>query len=277
MLHIFALSFLVQPQRSPKSQAGPPQPSNSIEMAPSFSLFNQSFDSFGDTAQYFNVGGPLDAALQSTSFGVGPTGSTDNDKGDQLQLHRSMSGGNYSQQLLGGSGSGALTFGMSPNNSFGNGPSSSMRTSSITVLGGQDGRSASPTQVLGMYRSYSGGASPRSKSGPLDDTHLRMSGGSFGAPSIGNSYTRSFGAEGPPPPGHFRSNSMGPGPAEPTEGPPHFYVFLKKNKGAFKELSFLLPGLKAALSEAPLSDTAKNGSNLEETSKAQGRDRQVSS
>ena len=243
-------------------------------MAPSFSLFNQSFDSFGDTAQYFNVGGPLDAALQSTSFGAGPIGSTDNDKGDQLQLHRSMSGGNYSQQLLGGSGSGALTFGMSPNNSFGNGPSS-IRTSNITLLGGQDGRSASPTQVLGMYRSYSGGASPRSKGGPLDDSHLRMSGGgSFGAPSIGNSYTRSFGAEGPPPPGHFRNNSMGPGPLEPTDGPPHFYIFLKKYKGAFKELTFLLPGLKAALLETP--ETVKTESNLDDASKGQGRDRSVS-
>ena len=185
-------------------------------MAPSFSLFNQSFDSISDAAQYFSVGGPLDAALQlqSTSFGAGPTGSSDNDKGDQLQLHRSMSGGNYSQQLLGGSGSGALTFGMSPNNSFDNGPGS-IRTGNVTLLGGQDGRSASPTQVLGMYRSYSGGGSPRSKGGPLDDSHLRMSaGGSFGAVSLGHSYTRSFGGEVPPTSGHYRNNSMGQGPAE---------------------------------------------------------------
>jgi hypothetical protein len=37
---------------------------NSIEKAPSFSLFNQFFDNFEDTAQCFNVGSLLDAALQ---------------------------------------------------------------------------------------------------------------------------------------------------------------------------------------------------------------------
>ena len=227
-------------------------------MAPSFSLFNQSFDSFGDTAQYFNVGGPLDAALQSTSFGVGPMASMDLDK-REVSLNRSMSGGNNIQQLLGGSGSaGALTFGMSPNNSFGGGANSSTRTT--MVLGGQDGRSASPTQVLGMYRSYSGTGSPKPSRGPLDDSHIRMSGGSFGAPSIGNAYTRSFGGEGPPPPEHYRGNSIGHQDG-PADGPPRFYTLLKKYRGAFKECTFLLPGLKQALLDNPLPDIKEEAEN----------------
>ena len=61
------MTSLLQPSRSPKP--------GSIEMAPSFNLFNQSFDSIGDTG-FFNVGGPLDSALQSTSFGAGPIGLT---------------------------------------------------------------------------------------------------------------------------------------------------------------------------------------------------------
>jgi hypothetical protein len=227
-------------------------------MAPSFSLFNQSFDSFGDSAQYFNVGGPLDAALQSTSFGVGLGASMDLDKREvSLNQSMSMSGGNNTQQLLGGSGSaGALTFGMSPNNSFGGAPNASTR--STMVLGGQDGRSASPTQVLGMYRSYSETGSPKPNRRPLDDSHIRMSGGSFGTPSIGNAYTRSFGGEGPPPPGQYRNNSMShqEGPADgPADGPPRFYNLLKKYRGAFQECTFLLPGLKQALLDNPLPDT----------------------
>jgi hypothetical protein len=208
-------------------------------MAPSFSLFNQSFDSIGDTAGFFNVGGPLDSALQSTSFGAG-LGSGD-DKGADLQL--SSSGGNNSltQQILGGSNSGALngTFGMSPSNSFGNGPPS--RSSNMMVLRGEQNGSASPSQVLDMYHSYSGGGSPKSKKHPLDDNHTR------GGPSLPTSYGNSFGQG--PLPGRFRGNSMG-GP-ENSDGSPNLYAFLKKNKDAFKECSFLLPGLKAALLEAP--------------------------
>jgi hypothetical protein len=230
-------------------------------MAPSFSLFNQSFDSIGDTAQFFNVGGPLDSALQSTSFGAIPIGSGDKNEGNEIQL--TSSGVNYAQQLLGGSGSaGALTFGMSPNNSFGNGPST-LRSGNMMVLGGQDHRSASPSQVLDMYRSYSGGASPRSKPvGPLEDSHLRMSAGSLGAPSLGNAYTRSFG-DGPP--GHYRSNSM---PHESPGGSPNFYAFLRKHKMAFKECNFLLPGLKAALLEAPY---VKQEEDADETPKRHSR------
>jgi hypothetical protein len=36
-------------------------------MAPSFSLFNQSFDSLGDTAQYLNVSEPLEGAFRFVS------------------------------------------------------------------------------------------------------------------------------------------------------------------------------------------------------------------
>eukprot|EP00980_Cylindrotheca_fusiformis_P004728 scaffold1004_cov105-Cylindrotheca_fusiformis.AAC.11 len=232
--------------RSPKSQAsGPPQPTNSLDMAPSFSLFNQSFDSIGDTAGFFNVGGPLESALQSASFGAGLGASED--KGADLQL--SASGGNNSltQQLL-GSSSGALngTFGMSPSNSFGNGPPA--KTGNMMVLrGGQTGPS-SPSQVLDMYRSYS--ASPK-KQHPLDENH---------GPS-GPSYGNSFGHGGPMLGRHGRSGH------ENADGSPNFYSFLKKNKHAFKECSFLLPGLKAALLEAPsgvkeeaLDDTPKRHS-----------------
>jgi hypothetical protein len=41
------------------------------------------------------------------------------------------------------------------------------------------------------------------------------------------------------------------GGPENSDGSPNLYAFLKKNKDAFKECSFLLPGLKAALLEAP--------------------------
>ncbi|CAB9502028.1 expressed unknown protein [Seminavis robusta] len=237
-------SDFFEPSRSPKP--------GSIEMAPSFNLFNQSFDSFGDT---FNVVGGLEASLQSTSFGAGPTPSGEFGSGQPLQ--RNLSGGNYTQQLLGGSGSGgALTFGMSPVNSFGNGPSTtaSRRGSNMMVLGGQDHRSASPTQVLGMYHSYSGGGShgmlrPNNSMNPLEDSHLRLSASSFGAaPSLSHNYTRSFGAE--------NSSIMsynGRMAHSHEEGGQLFYIFLRKHRAAFKECTFLLPGLKAALLETPLS------------------------
>lgn len=234
------LLFHLQPTRSPKSHSsGPPQPTNSLDMAPSFSLFNQSFDSIGDTAGFFNVGGPLDSALQSTSFGAG-LGSSD-DKAADLQL--SSSGGNNSltQQLLGGSSSGALngTFGMSPSNSFGNGPPS--KSGNMVVLRGEQNGSSSPSQVLDMYQSYSGVGSPKPKQPIMEDPQMR------GGPSIPTSYGNSFGHGQLP--GRLRGSSMG-GP-ETSDGSPNFYSFLEKNKDAFKECSFLLPGLKAALLEAP--------------------------
>jgi len=245
-------SLFFEPHRSPKtsSPTGVPQPSGSIDMAPSFSLFNQSFDSIGDTANFFNVGGPLDSALQSNSFGA-PIGG--DEKGTELQL--SSSNGNFSQQILGGSSSGGnLTFGMSPNNSFGVG-ASSLRSGNMMVLGGQDQRSSSPSQVLDMYRSYSGGEpSPSSKGGALEDSHHR---------SPGQNRTQGFGDA---PNGQYRSNSLGP--QENLDGSPTFYNFLRKHKEAFKECSFLMPGLKSALLEAP---TVKSEMDAEETPKRQTR------
>ncbi|CAJ1968205.1 unnamed protein product [Cylindrotheca closterium] len=221
-------SLFFEPTRSPKSNPqGTPQPTNSLDMAPSFSLFNQSFDSLGDGTGFFNVGGPLDSALQSSSFGGG-LGSDDNEKGPDLQL--SSSGGNsITQQLLGGSSSGVLngTFGMSPSNSFGNGPPS--RGGNMMLLGGEQTGSSSPSQVLNMYQSYSGGGSPKTKQRPLEDRSMH------GGPHIPN-----------PPMNHSSGGIM-----ENPDGSPLFYAFLKRNKDAFKECSFLLPGLKAALLETP--------------------------
>ena len=156
------LSF--DPQRSPKGslQMGPPLLTNSLDMAPSFSLFNQSFDSLGDTAQFFNVGGPLDSSMlnSSTSFDVSnfKTSSPVNNSGDPTSLQLTTSNGTFK---LNASMSGAL-FGMSPTNSFGNGPTPSFSANSaargaITLLGGANDRSASPSQVLDILRSQSKG------------------------------------------------------------------------------------------------------------------------
>ncbi len=206
-------------------------------MAPSFTLFNQSFDSIGDTANFFNVSGPLESALRSASFGAGLTTSDDK----ATELHLTSSAGNFSQQILVGS-----TFEMSPSNSFGNGvPVMRSRSGSMMMLGGQD-RAASPSQVLDMYSmSYSAGGpvlSPRAtKGGPLEDGHLRMS-GSLTAPTLSNSY----GHDGPI---HYRGSGVGH--HDSSNGDPGFYIFLKRHKMAFKECSFLLPGLKAALLQTP--------------------------
>ncbi|KAL3936269.1 MAG: hypothetical protein SGBAC_008377 [Bacillariaceae sp.] len=222
-------SLFFEPTRSPKStnMPGTPQPTNSLDMAPSFTLFNQSFDSLGDGTGFFNVGGPLDSALQSSSFGGGL--GSDTEKGPDLQL--SASGNSITQQLLGGSSSGALngTFGMSPSNSFGNGPPS--RSGNMMLLGGeQTGGAASPSQVLHMYQSYSGGGSPKSKQRPVEDRNMQS---------------------GPHMPNSSALNHPGSGMMENSDGSPMFYLFLKRNKDAFKECSFLLPGLKAALLETP--------------------------
>jgi hypothetical protein len=197
-------------------------------------LFNQSFDSFGD-GHYFTV----DATLNNDSFGIGlgRTGSVDPDGTTQI-LHSSS---NFSQQLL-ASASGALTIGHSPVNSFGQHVSSpgARRGASTMVVGGPDARATSPTEALGMNRSYSAGA--HSMTRPLDDCHLRMSVGSFGAPLP---YSRSYG-----------DNSPGPmyagGRSHEGDKGPAFYSFLQKYKAAFLDCSFLLPGLKAALLEPPL-------------------------
>lgn len=180
---------------------------------------------------------------------MGRTASVDPDSA--AQILRSTSNGNISQQLLAATGSGALTIGYSPVNSFGNlSASGPRRSGNMMVVGGPDPRASSPTaQVLGMYRSYSGGG-PRS--GPLDDSHLRMSVGSFGAPSM--AFSRSYGEPGPSP------NYYYGGPGRPHEGSdknPPFYSFLKRYRAAFKNCTFLLPGLKAALLETPLPESGE--------------------
>lgn len=247
--HTFTFHRSLQPQRSPDAQ----KLVASIEGAPSFSLFNQSFDSFGD-GHYFNV----DASLQNDSFGMVRATSVDNDGPNILQ---STSVGNFSQQLL-ASGSGALTLGYSPVNSFGNVSASggSRRGGTMMVVGGNEGRASSPTQVLGMYRSYSasgnggpgpGGARPPSA---LEDSHLRMSVGSFGSPSM--AYSRSYGGEPAgaspyyyPPGGPMRSQD------NMDKFNPAFHIFLRRHRNAFKDCTFLLPGLKAALLETPRNET----------------------
>lgn len=233
-------------------------------MAPSFSLFNHSFDSLGETANYLGVDmPPLHSGIQSHSFGAGPTGSDDNENAAIPMLpspiDQNVSFGQA--QILGGSSSvGMLTFGMSPDNSFGNGPPSSgsqRRRGNMMILA-DDGRAQSPTQVLGMYPSYSGGYGaqppgpqapfrPRGGNGPVQPLGAE----SFG-PSMSQSYTRSF--DMPP--------AMYPGPMTPLRTVEHpngaisFYPFLRRNRAAFIRCTFLLPGLKAALLESPISNAA---------------------
>lgn len=223
-------------------------------MAPSFNLFNQSFDSFGDT-QYFNV----DSTLQNDSFGIVRTGSGENEGAAQMLQTTASSGGNFSQQMLTATGSGALTIGYSPVNSFGNVLASAAprRGSNMMVLGGgSDLRAASPTQVLGMYPSYSGRSGPQ---GPLDDSHLRMSVGSFGGPM---SYGRP--PYGDPTSSPYYGYNAGPSRShESSDRSPSFYTHLRKYKAAFKDCTFLLPGLKAALLETPDTGDSKLGTDEE--------------
>lgn len=198
-----------------------------IDMASSFNLFNQSFDSFG--GDYFNV----DPSLQNDSFGIGRAGSAENDAGNTQLLQGSSSGGNFAAQILGPTGSTNLSMGYSPVNSFGN-PSAGIASAgpshrgNMMVLGGGNQRSASPSQVLGMYRSYSGSG-------------VRMDTGSFGGPP-----------RGPPGPYYY---GIPPRPAEGDRGP-SFYSFLILHKGAFVDCTFLLPGLKAALAGQVCAKTA---------------------
>lgn len=230
--------------------------SGSVDMAPSFNLFNQSFDSLG--GDYFHV----DSALQNDSFGIGRTGSADNEGNTQL-LSRNPSAGNFPTQYLVPSGSGALAIGYSPVNSFGNPGVASRRGGSMMVLGGTDTRTASPTQVLGMYRSYSGGG----RSGPLDDSHLRMSVGSFGA----QAHCRPYG-ESVAPQSHFYGSGPLPSQSD-VDSSPTFYSFLKQHRSVFKDCVFLLPGLKAAIFQSELAgdvdgfDENENGTNWSHTAK----------
>ena len=234
-------------------------------MAPSFSLFNQSFDdSIGDTAHYLNVSGHLESTFNSASFGAGPSGSRDITDVSQL-LPNTPQAGSFAagDRFLGSSSGGNYTFGMSPVNSFGNNPpTSSSRRSGMMVLGGPDQQPASPTQMLSMYPSYSGGygsqgsglhAPFRTRSEQMaDQTSMRgLDNESFGVSS--GMYTRSYDAS---PHGSYNDPHTQDGPRS-QDGSPNFYAFLGRNKSAFIKCSFLLPGLKAAMLESPISD-AKN-------------------
>ena len=274
------------PQRSPKSQAAgpaglnipPPELTNSLDMAPSFSLFNQSFDSLGDTAQFFNVSGALDSAMlnSSASFELKTSGSRSPSSSADNCLQLSSSNGTFK---LNASMSGGAMFGMSPTNSFGNGPTASFSTNtpggareSVTVLGGNsdNGRSASPSQVLDLYK---GG-------GSIEEADLRLS-ASLGSPMIGASYSYSSsrpfatGIEGGPQQPSLsggdsnRRNHLSPRPqrsysghrshrpnrassAGPPnkDGSPRFYNFLRNSSDAFLDCTFLLPELKMAVVES---------------------------
>jgi Glycosyl hydrolases family 2, TIM barrel domain len=87
-------------------------------------------------------------------------------------------------------------------------------------------------------------------SGPMVEGPGRS--GSFG-PVMSQTYTRSF--EQGPPPGMPPRVFPGMGPSRSQDSPLAFYPFLKRNKAAFIKCTFLLPGLKAALLESPLSNT----------------------
>jgi hypothetical protein len=232
----------------------------SIDVAPcpSFSLFNQSFDSLADGA-YF----PVD----NDSFGMGRSSSLLEPDAAAQVLRPVPSIGNNSQQLLNPSASGPLTIGYSPANSFGApsiAPSGSMAGrggagTTLLMMGGTDSRIDSPTQVLERYGSYSMSRLAPAL-GSLEESQMRMS-TSFGGNSI--SYARSYGVE----PG-ASPTAFGPQhqpmervqSSESNDKDPSFYLFLRKYKAAFKDCVFLLPGVKAALLEAPLTDGKSDGS-----------------
>jgi hypothetical protein len=145
------------------------------------------------------------------------------------------------------SGSGALTLGYSPVNSFGNvSIPASRRENSMMLVGGPDLGATSPSQPLGMYRSYSGGV-PK----PLDDSHMRMSVGSFGGPTM--AYSRSYGAEYGAP-SEYAYSAPPVRAQEGAGGGPPFYSFLRRYRAAFQNCTFVLPGLKATLLEASMSE-----------------------
>lgn len=228
--HTFSL--ILQQQRSSDGIRA----HGSIDIAPSFPfLLNQSFDSFGDS---FNV----ESTLQADSFGFGRIDSSGNDgTGMQQVLRKNSSGvGNISAPMLAPSSSGgALTIGYSPVNSFGN--VSAVPRSNVMVVGGHDPRSASPTEALSMFRSYSGGTATTR---PLDDSHFRMSVGSFGGQSIAAGYNRSsYGGDPTSSPGSYYAGPIRSVESNVDRFPP-FYRLLRKYRAVFRDCTFLLPGIK---------------------------------
>ena len=227
-----------------------------IDLNASFNLLNQSFDSLGEN--YL----PIESTLNSDSFGL-PTGSTGGEPEGMTNVLRSaLSGGNVSStQLLNPSGSGHLTIGYSPVNSWGTAapPRRDGSGGNMMLLGGPETRSSSPTQVLSSYNQGLGG----NRGGPLDDSHLRMSVGSFGAQSYGR--PAQYGD-----PSSEAYNGSAPGPPEKHGNGMHFYVFLKRYRTAFSGCSFLLPGLKAALLESSNDKNSGEGDSPDEMKPAPG-------
>jgi hypothetical protein len=63
---------------------------------------------------------------------------------------------------------------------------------------------------------------------------------------------------------------------EHPNGALSFYPFLRRNKGAFIKCSFLLPGLKAALLESPLTETTPSMEAGKKPGKGGSKDQPVS-
>jgi hypothetical protein len=215
-------------------------------MAPSFTLFNQSFDSFGDVQYFAN-----DSSLQADSFGLAQVESVG---GENLVLRKDAS--------FPLANSGSLTLGYSPVNSFGNGSrvgGSSHR--SMMVVGGHDARSTSPTQVLNMYRSYS--SVPRSAASAT----LEASRSSGGMQMMMNSGSASFGMYG----GGRSSAAYDPASPiydahapplpPPMNSTPPFYYLLRKFREAFRGITFLLPGIKECMIPPPPEITPSSAPN----------------
>lgn len=190
--------------------------SGSIDVAPSFNLFNQSFDSLGD------VQINLDSSLHADSFGLPRTASVGEansqifqSKGSAAPFPGPLLAHSNSGQLS-RIGSGMLGVNYSPVMSFGgSGGGVSRKPSSgsdVMILGGHGHLGNSSIQMVGMHH---GGQSAYGR--PSDEKTLKLShSGLVDTPSPKDtSYT--------------------------------FYDFLKKYKFAFKGCTFLLPDLKDAL------------------------------
>jgi hypothetical protein len=216
-------------------------------MASSFPLFNQSFDSLGDAAPFLSS--HLEGTFNSNSFAFGPTNSRDNIDETQLLQNPSQTGSYAAGDRILNSSSGVnFTFGMSPINSYDAPIPLSRGSCNTMLLGGSDQQSSSPTQMLNIYPSYSGGYGSQAsgQATPFRNRSDQNDNGSFGGgPSM---YSQSYESS---PQGVF-GTSHDREEAASSEGSPSFYSFLIRNKSAFAKCSFLLPGLKAALLESPL-------------------------
>jgi len=268
--HKMSPNLFFDSQRSSSPKQNTNQSGLTLEMAPSFSLFNQSFDSLGDTAHYLNGGAKLDSNLQSNSFGIGLMGSIDNDpvaapyisNGPQhsFTLTNSLSMGPYSggpsqsggepyisQTSLEGTGGGGsmLMLGMSPMNSFGNGVAlNSSPRGSGDILLGPDEPSSSPTLMQPSHSGINRGAQPQPE---LSDNRSRITTGRHEQPmhQLDDGISRRS-------PNHMRNDGpISPPSSQGIEKEAFFYAALNRSKRAFLHCSFLLPGLKEAIRQIP--------------------------